>query len=175
MKQQNIYPQGRGNSIDALYIEKREIHMKHEPREKFRDTNGCNSVNFSCLGQETNRAGFFQVREILWETLHNPFSCHLFWPSNRYMTKVLTNKLRDILFRQGTGSWDNNIPVSLRVEFYNFDVKIVQIVLSLAVISKNKIQGQQSHNVQEVHIEKTETNIKFRAPDEMVLEGRPRQ
>ena len=32
----------------------------------------------SCLDQDTNREGIFQVREIFWETFHDSFSCHSF-------------------------------------------------------------------------------------------------
>ena len=39
-----------------------KIHMKHEPRGNFLVINGWTSGNFSFLGRERNRAGFFQVR-----------------------------------------------------------------------------------------------------------------
>ena len=50
--------------MDVFNIEKRKIHLKHEPRGKFLDINGWTSGNFSCLSQETNKAGILQVRYI---------------------------------------------------------------------------------------------------------------
>ena len=41
------------------------------------------------------------------------------------------NKLRGILFWIFTDSWDNNGTVSMRFDFDNFDLNIVDIVLSL--------------------------------------------
>ena len=72
--------------------------MKHEPRGKSQDTSGWNSGNFSCLGQETNRAGILQFMDICWENLHKSFSCHLFYPDNIYTTKAPMNNLRKIMF-----------------------------------------------------------------------------
>ena len=51
-----------GKSTDALNIEKQEIHLKHEPRGKFWDISGWNYGGFSCIGQETDKEGFFQFR-----------------------------------------------------------------------------------------------------------------
>ena len=48
---------------------------------------------------------------------------------------------------------DNNIPVYLRVDFYNFDFKIVFFFVSGRVIPKNNPEGKQNHNVQEVHMQ----------------------
>ena len=50
--------------MDVFSIEKLKINLKHEPRGNFRDINGWTSGNLSCLGQETNRVGLFQVRDI---------------------------------------------------------------------------------------------------------------
>ena len=36
------------------------------------------------------------------------------------------NKMRDILFQKCTDSWDNNIPVSVRVTIEIFDFNIVE-------------------------------------------------
>ena len=63
-------------STDAFNIERRKIHLNHEPRGKVWDISGWTSENFSCFGQDTNRSGLFQVREILWETFHEVFYCH---------------------------------------------------------------------------------------------------
>ena len=41
------------------------------------------------------------------------------------------NKTSDILFWKCTDSWDNNIPISVRVDLDNFHLNIVQIVLIL--------------------------------------------
>ena len=89
---------GWGKSTDALNIERVKIHMKHEPRGIFWDTNSCNSCNFSYLVQETNRSEFFQVRDIFWWTFHKSFSCHLFQSGNRDMTKTLMNNLKEFYF-----------------------------------------------------------------------------
>ena len=70
---EHISKKSRGKSTDAFIIEKWTIHMNHEPREKFWDISGWTSGNFSCLGQKTNREGFFQVREICWNTSHESF------------------------------------------------------------------------------------------------------
>ena len=43
-------------------LKKREIHFKHESRGKFRDISGWTYGDFSCLGQEIDRAGLFQFR-----------------------------------------------------------------------------------------------------------------
>ena len=59
--------------MDAFYIEKRKISLKLKARGGFRDISGWNFGNFSCLGQEKNRAGFFQVRDIFSETFHESF------------------------------------------------------------------------------------------------------
>ena len=63
----------RGKPKDSFNIEKRKINLKHEHRGKVLDTNGRKSGNFCCLGQETNRSGLLQVREIYQETLHESF------------------------------------------------------------------------------------------------------
>ena len=41
-----------GNFMDAFNIEKRKIHLKHEPRGNVLDINGWPYGNFSYLGQE---------------------------------------------------------------------------------------------------------------------------
>ena len=63
-------------STDIFNTEKREIHLKHEPRSTFWDVNGQTSGNLSCLGQESNRKGILQVRDICWNKLHESFSIH---------------------------------------------------------------------------------------------------
>ena len=85
-------------STDDLNIKNGKIHMKHESREMFLDINGWTSVTFSLLGQEKNRAGFLQVRDICCDTLHEYFYFHSFYPVNKDTTKALTNKLIDIMF-----------------------------------------------------------------------------
>ena len=60
--------------MDAFSIEKRRINLKHERRENVRDINVLNSGNVSFLGQEKNRSGLLQVRDIFWETPHESFS-----------------------------------------------------------------------------------------------------
>ena len=49
------------------------------------------------------------------------------------MTKTLMTKLR--VFFKCTDSSDDNIPVSVRVDFDHFDLKMVDIVLSLVGLS----------------------------------------
>ena len=78
-------------------IEKREIHLKHESRGKFRDIIGWTSGDFSCLGQETDRAELFQYRKIFCKTFYESFSCHSFQSSDRDVTKTLMNHLRESL------------------------------------------------------------------------------
>ena len=69
------------------------------------------------------------------------------------MTKVLMNKLREILFWYDTDSWDNNIPISLRIDFGKFRFECsLNCFESGRVISKNDLEGQQTHNVQEVRM-----------------------
>ena len=68
----------RVKSTDAFNIEKHRIRLKHELRGKNWYINDWTSDNLSCLGQETNRAGLLQVREMFWETLHESFSCNFF-------------------------------------------------------------------------------------------------
>ena len=46
------------------------------------------------------------------------------------MTKTLMNNLREFFSWNCTDSWANNISVSVRVNFENFGLKIVDIVLS---------------------------------------------
>ena len=62
--------------MDAFNIEERKIHLKHEPREAIWDINGRTYGNFSCLGQETNRAGLLQVSNICWVNLYEYFYSH---------------------------------------------------------------------------------------------------
>ena len=67
------------------------------------------------------------------------------------MTKTQINKLREILFLKYTDSWDNNILVFLRVEFDKFRFEDSQDCFeSVRVISKNNLEGQQNHNIQEI-------------------------
>ena len=47
------------------------------------------------------------------------------------MNKTMLNKLRESFFKMCTSSWDNNITVFVRVESEDFDLKIVNIVVSL--------------------------------------------
>ena len=68
------------------------------------------------------------------------------------MTKTMMNKLRDILFWKFTDSWENNIPVYLKVYFENYDFNIVNIVLSLVGWSKNDLEVQQSEKFQGVQM-----------------------
>ena len=56
-------------------LKKRKINIKHDPRGGFQYINDWTSGDFICLGQETNRSGFFQVRKICWETIHESFYC----------------------------------------------------------------------------------------------------
>ena len=68
------------------------------------------------------------------------------------MNKTPMNNLRDF-FGWGTDSWDKNIPVYLRVDFDKFQFEdSLHYFQSSMVISKNDLEGQQSHNVQEVHM-----------------------
>ena len=46
------------------------------------------------------------------------------------MIKALMNKLRESFFKS-TEIWDNNILVPVRINFDNFELKIVKIVASL--------------------------------------------
>ena len=48
--------------------------------------------------------------------------------------------------------WDNNIPVSERIDFDNFGSNIVKIFESGRIIYKNDLEGKQSHNVTEVQM-----------------------
>ena len=64
------------------------------PRGDFKDINGWTSGNFSLRGQDTNRKGFLQVREICWETLHEYFYFYSFNTDNRDITKSVMNNLR---------------------------------------------------------------------------------
>ena len=69
------------------------------------------------------------------------------------MTKTLVNKLRGVLFLKRTDSWDNNISVSVRVDFDKFRFEDgPDCFKSGRVISKNDLEGQQRHNIQEVHM-----------------------
>ena len=64
----------------------------------------------------------------------------------------MVNKLREIFFKC-MDSWDNNIPVSVRIYFNKFRLECSRDYFeSGRVISMNNIEGQQSHNVQEVHM-----------------------
>ena len=103
--------------------------MKNETRRKFGDISGWTSGGFSFLYHETDWSGLFQFRDIFWEIFHGSFSCHSFYSGNRDMTKILMNKLREILFLNSTDSWDNNILVSVIIYLEIFDLKIVNIVL----------------------------------------------
>ena len=47
------------------------------------------------------------------------------------MTKMLMNKLIEVLFLKRTYSWYTHIPVSVRVDSEYFDLKIVEIILGL--------------------------------------------
>ena len=67
------------------------------------------------------------------------------------MTRTLMKKLREILFWNCIDSWDNNILVSVRVDYDNFELKIFKIVsILLGWYLKKYLKGQQSNNVQEV-------------------------
>ena len=46
------------------------------------------------------------------------------------MNKMSMDNLRNIILQDTTDSWNHNIFVSFRVEFYNLNLKMVQIVLS---------------------------------------------
>ena len=58
--------------MDAFNIEKHKIHLKHEPRGGIQGINGWNYGNFICLGQYTNKAGFFQVMELFLRPFMSP-------------------------------------------------------------------------------------------------------
>ena len=47
------------------------------------------------------------------------------------MTKTMMNKLIESLFLNPTDSWDNNILVYVSIDLDNFELKIVNIVVSL--------------------------------------------
>ena len=71
---------------------------------------------------------------------------------NRDTTKARINKLREI-FKKCIYSWDKNIPVSVSVEFENFRFEYGQDCFEDGgVISKNDLESQKSHNVQEVQM-----------------------
>ena len=91
--------------MDAFYIGKHKIYLKHEYRGTFQGISGCTSGDCCCLGPEKNRAGFFQVREIFYETLQESFSCHFLKYGNREMAKILTNRLINILFYSKQKIW----------------------------------------------------------------------
>ena len=57
-----------------------------------------------------------------------------------------------MLFWKCTDSWDNNIPISVRVYLEHFYLNIVKIFEAGRVISKNYLEGQQSHTFQEVQM-----------------------
>ena len=107
------------------------IHLKQEPMVKLCDINGHTHGNFVCLGEETNRAGIFQVRDIFGIPFVINFLTISFRLVKKHITKDLMNKLIDILFWWVTYSCYITILVSLRVYFDHFDLSIVQIVLSL--------------------------------------------
>ena len=65
----------------------------------------------------------------------------------------MMNKLGEILFWISTDSWEKNITVSVRVDFDKFIFEDIKDCFeSGMVISKNDLEGQQSHNVQEVQM-----------------------
>ena len=50
--------------MDAFNIEKLKIRLNHESRGRIQDIGGWTSGNFIFLGQEKNRSGLLQVKEI---------------------------------------------------------------------------------------------------------------
>ena len=135
----------RGKSTYAFNIVKCNKHLKHEPRGGFRDISGWTYVNFSCLGQMTNRAYFFQVMEIFGRPSMSPFLVICFSVVIETWSKcwwIIWD------FFKWTYSWGNNIPFSVRVDFDSFDLNIVDFFESGRVIPKKKLEGQQIHNVQ---------------------------
>ena len=153
----------------ALKIENQKIYLKHEPRGKIWDINYWTSRKFSCLGQEKNRAGIFQLRDICWETLHAYFSCYSFYPGNRDMTKVPMNNPREILILQGTDSWENNNPVYLRVDLDSFGLNLVWCFLSLIELSpRTDLRVNNVNFFMRFRCKLLNTNINLRAPDDMV-------
>ena len=69
------------------------------------------------------------------------------------MTKLLMNKLRESLFLNSTYSWDR-----IFLSLCGLILKILSLRLSRffgsgIVVSKNNLEIQQSHNVQEVQIQ----------------------
>ena len=160
-----------GKSTDTFNIGKL-IHLKHEYRGKFLDISGWTSGKFSCLGQVTDREGLFQFREIFWETFHESFSCHAFKSNDRYINKILMNKLRESLFWKSTDSWDNNIIVSVRIDPDNFELKTVKIVASLVGWSpRMTLRVNKVTMFKRFRCNLLKTNINLREPDDIVLEG----
>ena len=98
------------------------------------------------IGQGSSKSGVFMV-DLPW-VLFLP----CFLSGNRYMTKLLRNKLREIFFWKCTDIWDHNIPISMRVYLDKFWFEyILGCFESGRLISRNVLEGQQSHNVQQVH------------------------
>ena len=107
----------RGKSTDYFNIEKCKINLKHEHMRKLRDISGRNSGSCSWLVQKKKMSGLSQVRDICWETLHESFYFNSSKPENKNTTKVLMNKLWEILFWEATYSWNHNILVYSRFGF----------------------------------------------------------
>ena len=140
----------RGKYTDAFNIKRRKINMKHEPSGWFQDISGWTSYNFSCRGQETNRAGLFYVRKVYWETFYESFSCNSFQYGNKDITKRLMNMLRMFLSEHIVGKKISGVcEVWLWWLWFEYSKDCFE---SSRVISNNDLEGRQSHNVQEVHI-----------------------
>ena len=131
-------------STDASNIEKGKIHLKHETRGGVQTLVVGTMVILVTsvkrhIGQGSSKSGIFCGRPSISPFIAISFSLIIdTWPKFWWVSW-------ERFFWKCTDSWDNNILVSLRVEFGYFYLNIVKICLSLVewspiiTLSDNKV------------------------------------